>query len=106
MKLNTTRKHIVEEVGYGLYVWEMPDGRWVGDDEGNFLNIASMKGDKKRMQQLKDAAAQFGITSGQPFFLSGHRQVTDEEFENQKRRLAFGLLPDEYDIPALMEESA
>jgi len=103
MKLNTKNKYIVEEVGYGLYVWEMPDGRWIGDDEGNFLNISAMKGDRKRIQQLKDAVAGYGITEGQPFFLSGHRQVTDEEYENQKRRLAFGLLPDEYDIPALME---
>jgi hypothetical protein len=106
MKLKTNRKHFIEEVGYGVYVWEMPDGRWIGDDEGNFLSIASMKGDKKRMQQIKDAAASYGVSEGKPFFLSGHRKIDDEEYENQRRRMAFGLLPDEYDIPALMEEQA
>jgi len=106
MKLKTTKKQIIEEVPYGIYVWEMPDGRWIGDDEGNFLNIAAMKGDRKRMQILKDTVRSYGITEGQPFYLSGHRQVTDEEYENQKRRMAFGLVPDEYDIPALMEERA
>ncbi len=104
MNLKTTRKQIVEEVGYGVYVWEMPDGKWVGDDQGNFLNISSMKGDRKRMQQLKDAVRQYGITEGKPYFLAGHRQVTEEEFEEQKRRMAFGLIPDELDVPAFREE--
>jgi hypothetical protein len=104
MKLNTTRKQIVEEVPYGVYVWQMPDGKWIGDDEGNFLSIAAMKGDSKKIQQLKDTVASYGITDGKPFYLSGHRKVTDEEFENQKRRLEFGLVPDELDVPALREE--
>jgi len=104
MKLNTKRKQIVEEVPYGVYVWEMPDGRWIGDDEGNFLNITSMKGDRKRIQQLKDAVASYGITEGKPLFLSGHRQVSDEEYEYQKQRMAFGLIPDELDVPAFREE--
>ena len=104
MKLNTTRKQIVEEVPYGVYVWEMPNGQWIGDDEGNFLNISSMQGDRKRLQQLKDAVASYGITAGKPVFLSGHRQVTDEEYEYQKQRMAFGLVPDELDVPAFKEE--
>lgn len=103
MKLNTKGKSIVEEVPYGVYVWEMPDGRWIGDDEGNFLNIASMKGDRKRIQVLKDTVRSYGITEGKPYFLSGHRQVSDEEFENQKRRMEFGLIPDELDVPAFRE---
>lgn len=102
--MKTTRKQVIEEVPYGVYVWEMPDGKLVGDDEGNFLNIAAMKGDQKRIQQLKDAVRSYGITEGKPFYLSGHRQVTDEEFEDQKRRMAFGLIPDELDIPAFREE--
>jgi len=101
--MKTTRKQIVEEVPWGVYVWEMPDGRWIGDDEGNFLSIASMKGDKKRMQQLKDSVRSYGVTEGKPFFLSGHRKVSDEEFENQKRRMEFGLIPDELDIAAFRE---
>ena len=104
--MKTTRKQIVEEVPWGVYVWEMPDGRWIGDDEGNFLNIAAMKGDQKRIQQLKDAVRSYGITEGNPFYLSGHRQVTDEEFEEQKRRMTFGLIPDEMDIAALREGQA
>lgn len=27
------------ETTLGVYVWEMPDGRWIGDDEGNFYQF-------------------------------------------------------------------
>lgn len=37
---------IVEDTILGIYVWETHDGRWVGDDEGNFLSITSKKGNK------------------------------------------------------------
>lgn len=105
MDLNTLRTpRVIEEVPYGLYVWEMPDGKWVGDDEGNFLNIASMKGDVKRIAELTAVARSYGITEGQPLFLSGHRQIDDEEFARQKARLTFGLIPDEHDIPAFRED--
>lgn len=102
--MKTTRKQIVEEVPWGVYVWEMPNGDWVGDDQGNFLSISAMKGDKKRLQTLKDSVASYGVTEGKPFYLSGHRKVTDEEFEEQRRRMQFGLVPDELDIAALREE--
>lgn len=104
MSLKTTNKQLVDEVPYGVYVWEMPDGRWVGDDEGNFLSIAAMKGDRQRVQQLKDAVAHYGVTEGKPTFLSGHRKIDDEEYERQKQRMAWGLVPDEHDVPAMMEE--
>ena len=36
-KLKTV--NIKEETRLGIYVWEMPDGRWIGDDDGNYLSI-------------------------------------------------------------------
>jgi hypothetical protein len=76
----------------------MPDGRWVGDDAGNYMCIASFKGDKKRIASLTAAAREFGVTSGRPKFLSGRRPVNDEEYEYQKQRLEWGLVPDPLDI--------
>lgn len=95
---------VIEEVPYGLYVWEMPDGKWVGDEDGNFLNIAAIKGDYERISQLAAAARSYGINEGKPVFLSGHRQIDDEEYARQKTRMTLGLIPDENDIPALQEE--
>jgi hypothetical protein len=93
-----------EESTLGIYVWEMPDGRWVGDDDGNFLSITSKKGNKSRIDLLADAVRNFGITDGQPKFLSGRRKIDDEEFEYQQQRLKWGLTPDPLDIGAYKDE--
>ena len=97
---------IKEETRLGLYVWEMPDGRWIGDDEGNFLSITSMKGDKSRMAALAEAVKGYGIDTGQPLFLSGRRKVNDEEFAYQQQRLKWGMVPDPYDIGNYKDEMA
>jgi hypothetical protein len=93
-----------EESTLGIYVWEMPDGRWVGDDDGNFLSITSKKNNKSRIDLLADAVRNFGITDGQPKFLSGRRKIDDEEFEYQQQRLKWGLTPDPLDIGAYKDE--
>jgi hypothetical protein len=102
--MNKQRMKVVDEAAYGVYVWEMPDGKLVGDDEGNWLSIAAMKGDLKRINELTQAARHYGIMLGKPLFLAGNRKITDEEYEYQKQRQAFGLIPDENDIPALVSE--
>lgn len=104
MELKTTNRQQIDEVDYGVYVWCMPDGKWVGDDDGNFLNIPAMRGDKVRMRSLADAVRSYGVEGGWPFFLAGNRRVTDEEFEEQLQRQKFGLTPDPMDVPAIMED--
>ena len=37
MNVKSVNQQIIEETTLGVYVWEMPDGRWIGDDDGNFL---------------------------------------------------------------------
>lgn len=103
MELRTTNKELIEEVPYGIYVWCMPDGKWVGDDDGNFLNIPAIKGDKARIKLLTEAVRGYGVEGGWALFLSGNRRVTDEEFEEQLQRQKFGLTPDPMDVPAIVE---
>lgn len=102
--MNTPNIRAVEETDIGIYVWEMPDGRWVGDDEGHFMLITSMRGDRKRIAQLADAAKAHGIHEGKALFLSGKRPVTDEQFEEQRQRMLFGLTPDPEDNFAQLDE--
>jgi len=92
------------ETRLGVYVWEMPDGRWVGDDENNFLSINSMRGDRSRIDLLAKAVRHYGIDVGQPKFFEGRRQIDDEEFEYQKQRLEWGLVPDPLDIGNYKDE--
>ena len=91
---------------FGVYLWQMPDGSVVADEDKNFLSIASAYGDAERIAKLKRAAEQCGIFEGSPLFMPGHRKVTDEEYAEQQQRLESGLIPDEYDIGAWKEEVA
>ena len=93
----------VEEVNWGLYMWQMPDESIIMDDEGQYLCIPSMKGNVLQINKLKKAALEFGVTEGKPIFFSGHRTVTQDELEEQKARGEMGLIPDPQDIPAMME---
>jgi len=93
----------VEEVNYGVYVWQMPDGSIVRDEDGGTLSIPSIRGDIRQIKKLKDAAVHHGLNEGHPLFFSGHRIVTDEELEEQKARAQMGLVPDPQDLPAMME---
>lgn len=104
MKLTTTGKREIKEVPWGVYLWQMPDGSFVADDDGHYLMIPSTEGDQSRMQAMINAVSDFGINEGQPCFFSGHRPVTDEEYEEQKQRMLFGLVPDPFDIAAINEE--
>ena len=101
-KLN--HKVLEEETTLGIYVWEMPDGRWIGDDDGNFLSITSKKGNRSRIDALAREVSSYGIREGGPKFLSGRRKIDDEEFEHQKQRLDWGLVPDPLDIGNYKDE--
>lgn len=104
MKITSLGKKEIQEVPWGVYLWQMPDGSFVGDGEGHFLMIASTRGNVERMRALRDAARDCGVTVGQPCFFQGNRIVTDEEYEEQKLRLKFGLTPDKWDVAAVEED--
>lgn len=94
----------VDDVPFGVYVWRMPDGSIAGDDDGNWMNIPAKKGDQTRINKLREAARYYGIETGGPVFMSGNRRVTDEEFEEQKMRASWGLIPDPEDIGNSIDE--
>jgi hypothetical protein len=93
----------IDEVNWGLYGWQMPDGTLVTNEEGAYLSIPSLKGDIRQIKKLKDAAKHYGLEEGKPIFFSGHRPVTDEELAEQRQRLELGLVPDVEDTPAMMD---
>lgn len=95
---NANTTILQEESTLGIYVWEMPDGRWIGDDDGNFLSITSIKGNRSKIDALAREVRSYGIHEGQPKFLSGRRKINNEELEEQEQRLRWGLPPDPYDI--------
>jgi hypothetical protein len=91
-------KVVADKTKYGVYVWEMPDGKWVGDDEGHYMLIPAVFGDAEKIKILKEAAEGYGVTEGEPKFLPGRRKVSDEEYAAQEARLHAGLTPDPWDL--------
>lgn len=107
MKLTTTNRQEVEEYPWGVYVWEIEeDGvkKILADEDGNFMLIQSMKGNRERVKMLADAARHYGFSEGRAVFWSGKRPITDEEYEEQLMREKLGLVPDPLDIAAIREE--
>lgn len=98
------RQFVDEGIPFGVYVWQMPNGSVVADDQRNFLSIASERGDITKISRLAQAVRAFGINEGKPLFLEGHRKITDEEYQEQTERLRDGKVPDKYDLGALIED--
>jgi hypothetical protein len=86
---------------WGLYFWRLPDGHLFKDDDGNMLNIPSVKGDLSKMSELRHAAEYYGQPYGEPWFYAGANRATDEEYAEQKDRLVAGLLPTMNDLGAV-----
>lgn len=99
-----SKARVVNHVKYGVYIWQLPSGGYLGDESGNYLSIASELGDIARMNKLRQTAASIGFPEGSPIFLAGSRKISDEEYDVQMERMINGELPDEYDVGALRDE--
>jgi hypothetical protein len=104
MKKNQPKSKVVEEVPYGMYVWQTPDGEVLGDGDGNIMNVFCMKGDLRAIKALSDAARYYGFPEGTPVWWSGKRPITDDELAEQEMRARLGLVPDPLDYAAVVEE--
>lgn len=107
--MKTTKVQEIEETNYGVYVWYTQDNKIIKNEDGDVLSVPSMKGDLTRINALKTVAhdymKQMGAEpGGRAVFLAGRRQITDEQYEEQKARAAMGLTPDPFDFRAMEEE--
>lgn len=105
MKLTTTNRSEVKEVPYGVYVWQTPDGEFLGDGDGNFMLIFSTEGNQDSIKKITEAARHYGYPEGKPVFWSGKRPITDEEYEEQLMRERLGMVPDPLDYGAIRDEA-
>ena len=108
MELKTTNRQEIDEVPYGVYVWEITeeDGtKKILGDGSNFMLIFAMRGDREKINALTNAARSYGYPNGRPVFWSGKRPVTDEEYEEQLMREKLGLVPDPLDFGAIRDEA-
>lgn len=105
MTLKTNNIKHIKEVPWGCWLWRMPDGSFVADDQNNFLRLFGTEDNHKQKETMREFVKnEFGIVAGAPYFMSGTRPVTDEEYQHQKQRLEWGLIPDPLDVAAINEE--
>ena len=94
-------KVIEKHYDWGLYVYKKANGKWFTDGTGSVLNIESMKGDISAISKLKDAAKYYGDPGdGSCVFVPGLTRISEEEYSEQKERLAEGLIPSMNDLGA------
>lgn len=98
------RVTVVSETNIGIYVWQLPNGDYLTDDDANFLSIPARRGDKERQRRLAEAAAHYGYPDGRAVFYEGSRKISENEFWHQVDRMMNGYVPDPYDIPAILSE--
>ena len=103
--MNKPKMSVVDEVKYGVYVWMLPDGSYFSDGDGNVLSIAAEKGDIRRIENLQKFAKIYGQPDGTPLFLSGHRKITEAEYQEQMYRMMNDQIADQYDIGAYADEA-
>lgn len=103
-QIGKTRVKVIEEPfsNAGIYVWQLPSGKFFTDGEGNALNIESMRGDESKIKELTQAAAYYGQPEGKAVFFPNVRKISDEEYSEQKDRLSQGLIPSTNDIGAFI----
>jgi hypothetical protein len=102
--LGKTRVRVIEEKfsDAGIYVWQLPSGKYFTDGEGNALSIESMINDPAKIKEITEAAAHYGQPDGKPVFFSNVRKISDEEYSEQQDRMSQGLIPSQYDLGALI----
>jgi hypothetical protein len=103
-QIGKTKIQVVEEPfsNAGIYVWQKASGKFFTDNDGNALSIESMKDDPAKIKELTEAAAYWGEPEGKAVFFPNVRKISDEEYSEQKDRMAQGLIPSENDLGAMI----
>lgn len=98
------RSLVSDNIGVGLYAWQMPDGNILGDSQGNVLSVAARLGDIKPQLQIKEyVEKELGITEGKPKFLDGAVKLTDGENDMQIEQMLDGYVPT-FDLGSLKDD--
>jgi hypothetical protein len=103
-QIGKTKVTIIDE-GYtnaGVYVWQLPSGKFFTDGYNSVLNIPSMRDDQTKIKQLIQAAAYYGQPEGKAVFFPGTARITEEEYSVQVDRMKQGFIPNENDLGAII----
>ena len=92
------KKLWIPERPYGVCVWILPDENVLVDADVNPLCVEGFVNDRGLENKLREAVKYWtGSEDGRPSWIQGARKVSTSEQEDQKERLALGLVPDPYE---------
>jgi hypothetical protein len=103
-QIGETKVRVIEEPfsKWGMYVWVKPDGKFFTNEDGDVLNIPSMRDDQDKIKELRQAAAYYGQPDGKELFMSNIARVSEETHSEQVDRMSQGLIPSMNDLGALI----
>jgi len=103
-QIGKTKVQVIQEhySDAGIYVWQLPTGKYFTDGEGNALCIESMINDESKIKELTQAAAYYGQPEGKAVFFSNVKKISDEEYSEQIDRMKQGFIPSQNDLGALI----
>jgi hypothetical protein len=95
---------VTNNAAWGIYVWELDNGKVFGDKDGNVLNIPGRPFDIEPMNKLTQAAKYYGAPEGKAKFIPGTQRVSEMRHSEELGRMIEGLIPSETDIGAWEDE--
>ena len=84
--IRTTNVQEIQISRKGVYVWVMPDGKPIMNENADVLNVQCEQGDLVAISDLRKKALYWGgedAKDGRPEFIAGVRRVSEEELFNQ-----------------------
>jgi hypothetical protein len=98
------RSRVSDGIDIGVYTWKMPDGKILGNAEGDVLSVQARRGDLVAMTRISMfVKKELGILSGEPYFLEGAVKLTEYEHAGQMEQMINGQMPD-YDLGSLKDD--
>lgn len=97
---------VIIEDSIGVCLWRMPDGTYLGDDDGHFLSATGYLDDIIIEGKMRDAARSYigeEALLGEPIWMSGSRQISDSEADDEMERFLDGRIPDVVDAARQLE---
>lgn len=83
----------VKQSDVGTYVWRLPNGNLLANEDGEILNCPAVRGDFGQQIAIAKAARSFGYEEGSAVFEEVHRCTESEYWEQVNQFVNEGVSP-------------
>ena len=83
MKRENKSTIVHNNLPWGVLLWRLPEGGFLGDADGNYLSVECFKGDLAAVNNMRAAASHYGYPEGETVFMPGRGKATQSEWEDQ-----------------------